>query len=304
MIRHHLLIAALCLVTRPVLGETASPTSPERTLAEQGERIRIEDKGFSIIPPAGWEIRRNVRGLSLVFQAPKVAGDTYQKSIQVRYGQRVYAIDHITADEYARTLVENRSRVIPGEGYRLRNKLPVELANGTKGLLFYTEFSFGDLPMMELHILVSSEKGHFLMTYTDIAENFESDAEGGWLDIAYESMRSARVGDQVGSRFGFLGRVGVFVGILLLLLVIYKLWQSRRTVAYEHELEADDDDEDEIVEVSSDLERVREQTSVEAKELDARVSEMEASQHFSEDKWEDDDDDGVTSGFDEFDNAS
>jgi hypothetical protein len=214
----------------------AAPSLPA-TFVSTGERITLEDKGFSIVPPLGWNVETNIPHLTLRFQVPNSPDLEYQRTIQVAWGATPYVIDEFTANEFAKTLVERRSKIYSSiSGYRLRNKLPVTLQNGTPGLLFYTEFEFDGLPMMELHILVSSASGHFLMTYTDLAKYFETEGESGPLAEAFDSLMTAEIASPNSGRFDFLIKAGIGFLAFLVFWGIVRFFQGR------HRFSADVDD--------------------------------------------------------------
>lgn len=221
-----------------------NPRVKDKTLTEQdikpetfisdGMRISLEKKKFSIVPPAGWEVHKGVEGITLLMQIPYQPG-VYQRTIKVLYGQEALAMDEYTLDRYAEIIVERSAKASMGiQDYRIRNKLPFELKNGSKALLYYTEFNFDQTPMMELHILTSNTEGHFVLIYTDIAENFVTDEGKKHLDIAYESMISTEIEGEQPTRFDFvytvLGGIAILVGIAFLFLFIRKLKSSSYSI--------------------------------------------------------------------------
>jgi hypothetical protein len=222
----------------PEAEESARSSAPPPAAAEplpqpemffsKGERVFLEEKGFSIIPPVGWEVHKNLPGISLLFQVPK-KGVKYQRTIQVVWGQETYAMDEFTEEEFAKTLIERRSKAYGNTGYRLRNKLPITLEDGTKALLYYTEFEYDTFPMMELHILVSSATGHFLMTYTDLAKFFEEQGPDSMLDVAYNSMTSAKLDSKPAGRFDFLIRIGIGIFAFLMFWGVVRFIQGRHS---------------------------------------------------------------------------
>lgn len=202
------------------------PSAP----VSNGNRVEIKGKGFSIVPPKGWEIHTDAPGVSLLFQVPNSEGLKYQRNITVRYGQGEKTIDDYTADEYQELILQNRSKIYGNmKNYRMRNRAEVELANGTPGILFYAEFEFEDLPMMEMHLLASSKTGHFLMTYTDLAEYFNPDSNTPYLQEAYNSLISAKIQNPAGSRFGFIAKWGIAFAILFVVLMGLRVLSSGHT---------------------------------------------------------------------------
>ena len=186
------------------LGE--SPPANEENLSNvsisNGERIFLNEKDFSIIPPNGWEIHKNRSGASFLFQIPYEANLVYQRTIQVLAFDGARPIDRYTGDDFAAIIIEEFSKAAGAvSGYRMRNKLPVELRDGTSGYLYYTEFNVDTVSLMQLHILVSSADRHFLMTYTDVAQHFDTENGSPHLEVAYSALISAELGTQAPSRF-------------------------------------------------------------------------------------------------------
>ncbi len=207
------LSAMLLSLTAFAAGENEA--KPNVSISD-GSRLQLKGKGFSIVPPKGWEVHSDVPGVSFLFQVPNSNGLKYQRNITVRYAQGEKTIDEYTADEYQDLIVENRSKIYGNmKNYRMRNRAEVELADGNKGLLFYAEFDFEELPMMEMHLLVSSNRGHFLMSYTDLAEHFNPDSNTPYLQEAYNSLISAKVDQPAGARFGFMAKWGVVIALLV-----------------------------------------------------------------------------------------
>src|SRR5690606_25029214 len=117
---------------------------------------------------------------SLLMQAPYVKGMKYQRTIQVAAFNGPKYIDETTAREFEELIVNKFSRASASvEEYRIRNHLNVEMADARPGLLFYSEFILEGVPLMQMHVLVSAEDRHFLMTYTDLAQHFEDDSPEG-----------------------------------------------------------------------------------------------------------------------------
>lgn len=158
-----------------------------------GERIEIPDVGFSIVPPNGWMVHKNSHGSSLLFEAPKQPNQIYQPTIQVMVFNKLRYIDEVTMKEYGDLIVEKFGKMSNRvTGYHLRDAAIQRLETGDPSILYYTEFQYDDVPIMQMHILISSATNHFVMTYTDIAKVFEDESSPG-LAIAYTSMHSAQL---------------------------------------------------------------------------------------------------------------
>lgn len=171
-----------------------------------------------MLPPPGWEILKNSHGSTLLFKGPKTMGDiSYQPTIQVMVFQEYRYIDDMTVQEYGNLIVDKFSKLSNQViDYRLRSSEKVKLETGDDSILYYTEFNYGSVPIMQMHILVSSATHHFLMTYTDLAHVFESDNSPG-LITAYSSMHSAVLSSRPPSRFdGIMIGGGAVVAFIIL----------------------------------------------------------------------------------------
>lgn len=207
----------------------ARVSSAAKFQTSDGSRIEIADKGFSIVPPAGWEVSRDHPQLSFVMQIPYQKGMKYQRTIQVAsFGGPKY-IDGTTAREFEELIVRKFSRASASvEDYRIRNHLTVEMADGRPGLLFYSEFALDRVPLMQMHVLVSSDNRHYLMTYTDLAKHFEDDGATTYLTRAWDSMISVQVAGPSPSRFGLAIQLGVAVGVLVFFFILFRIIQGRK----------------------------------------------------------------------------
>lgn len=264
------------------------------------DRIVIEGKGFSIVPPPNWSIDLEQPGLTLFMQANAKDAHAFQRSIQVRFGRDPVVIDKFGANQYGEVLEKNRSAAVGFHaGYKLQSSTLIHLADGSPGVLYYSEFVHNDYPMMEMHLLISSEDGHFLLTYTDLSKYFDSNAPGSPLDVAYRSLISAQLTSQVGGRFDLLIRLGIIVGGLLLFWVVLRFILSRKTMQFDDS--SDDDDRElpgsslpqrplsETEKMESDIHQLRSKTSAEEDELRA----IEKEEDYNSDNpetWYDDDD--------------
>ena len=198
--------------------------APAVQAAETPNRIELKEKGFSIVPPTGWEVNTRIANLSLLMQMPRQAG-VYQRTIQVAHGSQQYAVTGSGGEESVAAIVAKRAKATAVvEDYLLRNQQPLTLANGQQAVLFYTEFHIGNVPMMEMHLLTGDRTGHFLVTYTDVAENFNMDTHRGIMNEVYNSLVSIQVAQPPAPQYMNFSSLGVaavivFAGFLLVTIV-------------------------------------------------------------------------------------
>lgn len=218
----------------PVPPSPPAKASPfgKPSFISDGQRISVKEGGLSIKPPLGWEVFSKLDSLTLLMQVPHQPGMRYQRTIQVASFSEPRFIDEMTAKEYEKIIVEKFSSVSSAiEAYRIRNHMTVDLADGRTALLFYTEFKLEGVDLMQAHILVSSATRHYLMTFTDIAEHFESDAASQFLAEAWDSLISTELPTPTPQRFQAFAAAGVGVvalAVLGFLLVAFRAWRSGR----------------------------------------------------------------------------
>lgn len=241
------------------LWHPVSGWAEDFTIAD-GSRVTVDDKGISMVPPVGWEVYRSMPNITLFMQVPKDKNLKYQRNISVRFGHDPMAIDELTAEDYAKKIISARARLFANMSeYRLRNYQIVDLQSGDKGLLFYTEFKFNDEPMMEMHLLVSSQTGNFLLTYTDLAEYFAGAQTSPELEAAYGSLTSVQLTSRAPERFGAVWKIMGALAFLLLVTGILRVSYGRMSLREESEFndipETDDTSSSgSAIEKTSDLE--------------------------------------------------
>ena len=172
-------------------------SNPLSSVSQTGEigtnaRIAIDGKGFSIVPPDGWLIRRDMPRTSLFMEIQPQADLPYQRNIAVIKFNDSRLMNDLTAQEFSDYLIKNFPHASEQIAqYQLRNHAPIQMSDGREGILFYTEFLVRDVKMMQAHVLVSSQTNHYLATYTDIAEHFENpQGNTQFLAEAWNSMVS------------------------------------------------------------------------------------------------------------------
>ncbi len=201
----------------PSLAEVADQES-KVTLGD-GQRISLRDGEISILSAKNWEIFTEIPGLTLLMRAPQDPETRYQRTIQIASFNGPRYMDEITAKEFESLIVRKFAATSASiKKYRIRNYTNVELDDRRPGLLFYSEFSVDGVNLMQAHILVSSIRRHFLITFTDVAYHFEGSTQGPFLEEAWTTMRSAQLRGEIPRRFRVtLTMVYVAGGIIVLL---------------------------------------------------------------------------------------
>lgn len=195
-----------------------------------GSRVSVRNGDFTVQPPRGWEVYTHLPSLTLLMQIPYQPGMKYQRTIQVASFSGSRFIDEVTAKEYEDVIVRKFSATSTSiDGYKIRNHMPIEMADGRQGLLFYTEFTLEGVSMMQAHILVSSQQRHYLMTFTDLAEHFENDGASRFLTEAWDSMISVQLGSRTPARFESAVYIMVIAGLLAALATVVMLVRRARS---------------------------------------------------------------------------
>ncbi len=208
-----------------------------------GKRVVIKEKGFSLTPPSGWELHRNAPGFTLLLQTPYQKGGGVQRTIQVMGFKGVRYIDDVTARIFENLLVTKFSNTSSSiKGYRVRNSEKIELENKSSAILFYADYLLDNIPLMQVCILVSSAKRHFLVIYTDLAKNIE-DVNNPLFAEAWKSLRSIELDSAPPDRFQVPTKlltiaIGL-VGIFLLLAITRYSFATVKYRSHSRHLESD-----------------------------------------------------------------
>ncbi len=178
-------------VQKTIQPASATLTMPAGAEISRGERIEIEGKGFSIVPPVGWIVQKNLPRLSLALGAV-VTGVTYARNITVMRSKGPVFINEETANNFEARISKNFPQSSTEiDKFSIRNHTTIPMEDGREAILIYTEFLGAGKSMMQAHIVLSSETDHYLVTFTDIAEHFENPSDaGGVLAEAWGSMTS------------------------------------------------------------------------------------------------------------------
>lgn len=226
--------------TAPVADGATQPTPaevpyiPEGAELSQGERLVIDGKGFSIKPPSGWIIDRSNPRISLSMMAPVSQGQ-YPSNINVARFSGPRIISQESAEKFADKIVkEFPATSVTIENYALRNSQPIQLADGRQALLFYTDFMSSGRRMMQAHVLTSSQTNHYIVTYTDVAENFEPGPDGvqpQMFNSAWESLASMELDSPNPSPSTDMSWVVGGVAALVILWMLFGFIRNRRAAA-------------------------------------------------------------------------
>ena len=214
----------------PAAGVASGKRAPAElgaAIATAGSRIELKERGFSIAAPTGWEVNTSVANLPLLMQIPKKAG-VYQRTIQVTHGPQSYSVTGTDAEDAIAEIASRRAKSSPLiDGYLLRNQQTVVLPDGQQAVLFYAEFKIGVIPMMEMHLMVGNKTGHFLVTFTDIAEHFNMDTHHDLMEEAYNCLVSIHVAEPPEPRYMTFTAIGVAAAGVVVVFALITLLRRR-----------------------------------------------------------------------------
>ncbi len=221
--------------------EAALAELPPGAFISKGERVALDDKGFSLAAPQGWIIRKDLPRSSLFIQAP-VAQSQYPRNITVLRFKEPKLINRASAEDFAKYLVASYPQASNSiENYSLRSHERITLNDGREGWLFYTELTDTGLALMQAHILVSSQSHHYLVTFTDKSEHFEGEqsSQQPFME-AWSAMTSLELESSSPSPVGqarLMAMILVAVGALLVVSAMVRRVLAKRRYRYQ----ADDD---------------------------------------------------------------
>ena len=196
-------------------------------VASDGSPVTMKDRGFAITPPKGWEYRTDLPNLSMVLQAPKEKGQTYQKSIQVMVRNTPVAIDETTAVQFEAELTKVFGKSMTNvTDFHIRNHELVELTNGTKAILYYTGMTLDGFNLMQIHVVASSDTKHFIATYTDLAEFFDKGTDSPVLMTAWTALSSLQFNGAAPQRFEMPIRIFAILGGIILIGILLSVGRT------------------------------------------------------------------------------
>jgi hypothetical protein len=201
-----------------------------KTQFADGSRVEVVERGFSLVPPVGWEVTTGGRGSSLLMQDRVKRETKYQRTLQVFTFSGGLDVSAGAAQEVQRNKIEPFGKIAGNiNNFRIRNYLPVSLKDGNEALLFYSEFNLENEKMMQAHLVTSSINRHYVVTYTDLEKYFEGIDQGtSPLTKAWESMVSFRVAQKPSNSWSTELRASLAAGIVVIIGLFFVVGGLRR----------------------------------------------------------------------------
>lgn len=195
---------------------TRSVTAPKVT----DGKVQLEESGFSMKGPDGWNIRHDVPGVSLVLEAPLTEKDKYRRTIQVRIANGARYLDSLGIEEFQQEISKKLGEDSALQEFSVRNAEVVKMDDGRETLLVYTGFKLNNTELMQAHILIPSDGKHAVITFTDVAGNFTSNAADTPLGIAWAAMTTAQLPGENPQRFAGPIQIAALAGVLTVLMAV------------------------------------------------------------------------------------
>lgn len=215
------------------------------TFVSQGQPIQLEMLGVSITPIKGWEVSTNTGTLSVVMREPRDPNPAYdhakyQRNITVAAIHKASPIDEKRAAELKEEMIKSFSADSLVSNFQILEHKFFNYKGQNDGLIVYSSLMIGEYQMQQMHVLVSGEQKQFLMSYTDLAENFQQPAS---FEAAWNSMVSIEVTGASPLRIDQYARYGALAGGFLMLVMVALLLR-RRAGKKDYASEADEFMED------------------------------------------------------------
>ena len=224
---------------------TASTSASPASLPDVGTdgRVRIGESGFSMKGPEGWTIRHDVPGVSLVLEAPATGKEHYRRTIQVRIAHGARYLDSLGISEFQQEISEklgNNDNSL--REFSIRNAETVKMDDGRDALLVYSGFKLNNVDMLQAHVLIPSADQHAVVTFTDVAENFNSNEAGSPLGTAWTAMTTSQLPGRNPERFAGPIQIAALAGVMVVLLgVLFSVRNALARRAYAKVAMASDD---------------------------------------------------------------
>lgn len=229
--------------------ESLKPKS-ERFIAD-GQALHLPEDGLTITPPRDWEISKNLRGMTLIMEMPPskapikdYSKPTYTRNITLAVQHEPRPIDDMSVEELRKKLEKDIGGAPGVRNFQILEHRFIDYRGQGDAILLYTAFDYNGFPMSQMHIFTAGAQKGVLLTYTDLAEDFQKNEAAS--TAAWRAMMSIELEGQPPQRYAALLPLGL--GLLLFLLVtgLVVFFRRRRTrrffEAAERRLYADEDE--------------------------------------------------------------
>lgn len=218
-----------------------------------GERFEYPDRDFSIVPPLGFEVHDSAGGIFLNFREKHRKGLQYQRNIQVFWNSEYHYIDEAAAEKLAAKIGAKFSKFNPHiKDYRVSRYTIADLGE-REGILFYNNYRIDDAEMMHIVMLVSSNKEHYLITYTDLLNNYQkNEGKDAYTDVWWNCFTSIELPGSPPDRYRYYIMGGGSLAIFLFVCAFFYLFRRVRMSKYYDDFAYESISQQEMVEVVDD----------------------------------------------------
>ena len=203
---------------------SALESSKSTRFISDGKPFQLTQIGAQIAPPLGWEVMTDMPGLSLVMQEPKKEGQPvdyakpiFQRNITVAVSHEATPIDEKEAQVLKEKLKNEFSKNTSVKDFQVFDEHKFFNYRGVNdGLVIYASYTMFDIPMTQMHVVVSGTESRFLLTYTDLTSEFDTNKTA--FEAAWNAMVSLSVKGPAPQRYEKALRAGaVSCGIAFVL---------------------------------------------------------------------------------------
>jgi len=211
------------------IEETPQPVS--QTIIADGQPIQLHEVGLSITPPTEWVVRSFAAGMSLVMHEKDVelkekeidySKPLFKRNITVTSRPFATPIDEKTAEELKEGLTKSMEESPLAADFKVLEHKFFNYKGENDGLVLYSQLTLGSFPMMQMHVLLSGADRQYLLSYTDLADEFQNNQEA--FQAAWTTMTTVEFEGQAPVRYKELAiKGGAGFGILLLIITLFSL---------------------------------------------------------------------------------
>jgi len=220
-------------------GQTEThPDLPQvLSFVSDGEPVKINDLNISITPPQGWQVSQAPAGMSLVMhqpypknQAPAYDSPKFRRNITVVTKHTPTPIDAKAAERLVHDLSAAMKEDAVAKEFQVLEHKFFNYRGENDGIVLYSSLILRDTPMMQMHVLISGSEQQFLLTYTDMADDFTSNQDA--FQTAWNTINSIEVQGVAPIRYRQLMQYGGLGFAGLLLAYIFWMLAKRRGNEY------------------------------------------------------------------------
>lgn len=190
----------------------------------------IGENDLVMVPPEGWEVVKSRTGSSLVIQKPipKEAQKDYEniyysKNITVAEIGRPKPIDFEEMVILKRELLRNFSKLPGVNDYKISLEEGVYELKNTKGILLYSSFTLNSQPMTQMNLFVSGSNRSYLISYVDLAKNFDQD-----FKVAWNTVDNLKVSGEPPFRYSSILKVAAILSLMVLVFILGVYFKNRK----------------------------------------------------------------------------